>query len=708
MKKIYFILFFQLLLSSSFAQTWQWSNPKPCGNVMEDIYFTDPYTGFIVGQGGVILKTIDGGDTWTSLSSNTFSDLYGISFPDATTGYIVGTAGTILKTMDGGSTWIDQSGSYGDLYCVNFPTANIGYTCGSSSYLFGYTKIFKTNDGGNTWNELSAPAMSYAQKVYFTSSDNGIFSGQDQNADGLLLHTTDGGMTWSTCWSSTSIYYTKGIFFTDPNTGFVVGGKGTILKTIDGGATWQTMTSGTTKDLYSIFFINALTGFVVGDQGIFLKTTNGGATWTIKTVISDGYFIALCAKDPNSIFLIGRGEPSSRNSKMYKTLDGGSTFSSMLSGTLHNLKGISFPLANTGYAAGDSGVMVKTENGGATWSILNSGDTVSLNALDFPSANTGYAVGQSGRILKTSDGGASWVVQSSGTIQPLNSVAFYNDNTGLVVGDWGTVLKTTDGGASWIPQVSGTSRYLKALSMVDASTSYAAGTWGTIIKTTDGGSTWTTIKTGSNYETYSSIDFTDPNTGYVSGNGPYILKTVDGGTTWTACYPTYDDQASFNAISFSNAMTGYAVGSTSDPVFNTTWGIIKLTMDGGSTWIDQSIMNYSILRAVCFTPSNAAFTTGDYGTILNTTESGVGLTEHPADEEGRIFPNPASDVLTIDCQRTLHGADMSIFSPDGRKMITRQISGKSIQIDINNLHTGVYFIMITDDQGMVVQKFIKK
>ena len=89
MKSLYFFLFLNFIFFSISAQTWEWSNPKPCGNVMEGIYFTDPSTGYIVGTGGIIMKTYDGGDSWNILNSGTLYDLYDLSFPNANTGYAV-------------------------------------------------------------------------------------------------------------------------------------------------------------------------------------------------------------------------------------------------------------------------------------------------------------------------------------------------------------------------------------------------------------------------------------------------------------------------------------------------------------------------------------------------------------------------------------------------------------------------------------------
>jgi photosystem II stability/assembly factor-like uncharacterized protein len=52
---------------------------------------------------GTILRTTDGGATWTSQASGTNNPLFGVAFTDANTGTAVGDGGTILRTTDGGA-----------------------------------------------------------------------------------------------------------------------------------------------------------------------------------------------------------------------------------------------------------------------------------------------------------------------------------------------------------------------------------------------------------------------------------------------------------------------------------------------------------------------------------------------------------------------------------------------------------------------------
>jgi photosystem II stability/assembly factor-like uncharacterized protein len=55
-----------------------------------------------VGDSGTILRTNDGGATWTLQLSRTTRSLFSVSFVDANTGTTVGFNGTILRTNTGG------------------------------------------------------------------------------------------------------------------------------------------------------------------------------------------------------------------------------------------------------------------------------------------------------------------------------------------------------------------------------------------------------------------------------------------------------------------------------------------------------------------------------------------------------------------------------------------------------------------------------
>lgn len=75
------------------------------GATISCAYFTDINTGTAVGENGTILRTIDGGATWTVQSTGTRNALTDVTFSNANTGVATGENGTMLRTTNGGATW---------------------------------------------------------------------------------------------------------------------------------------------------------------------------------------------------------------------------------------------------------------------------------------------------------------------------------------------------------------------------------------------------------------------------------------------------------------------------------------------------------------------------------------------------------------------------------------------------------------------------
>src|SRR2546426_10283472 len=85
---------------------WHWQNPLPQGNNLRGASFVDANTGTVVGEYGTIVRTTDGGNSWTIQASGTTENLWAVSFKDSNKGTAVGEGGTILGTTDGGANWV--------------------------------------------------------------------------------------------------------------------------------------------------------------------------------------------------------------------------------------------------------------------------------------------------------------------------------------------------------------------------------------------------------------------------------------------------------------------------------------------------------------------------------------------------------------------------------------------------------------------------
>ena len=108
-----------LLISFVFPQNSTWSTQVVSGTYtgLNDIFFINSTTGWVVGDNGTILYTTNGGETWTPQTSNTTYSLNSVYFIDADTGWVAGYQGVIINTTDGGATWNTQYTGLLNLSC---------------------------------------------------------------------------------------------------------------------------------------------------------------------------------------------------------------------------------------------------------------------------------------------------------------------------------------------------------------------------------------------------------------------------------------------------------------------------------------------------------------------------------------------------------------------------------------------------------------
>jgi photosystem II stability/assembly factor-like uncharacterized protein len=294
---------------------------------------------------------------WFPLSSGTNERIRSIHFPDINTGYAVGFNGMVLKTSDGGSTWTQiLSGTSTDwYYSVYFTDSLTGYVAGDKVWQCGV--ILKTVDGGITWNSFNSNAK-YLTSIFFVDANNGYAVG-----DTTILKTTNAGSTWTTLISGVNEVL-RTVYFPDLDTGYIVGNAGTILKTTNGGANWIDLSIGGNTTLCSVFFTDPETGYAVGYNGLIIKTDNGGTSWSTK-IIGSGDFYSIFFTNPNTGYTAGSFAP------MLKTCNGGTDWWSLLSGSYYEIYSICFVNADTGYAAGENGTILKTINGGGFFEGVN-------------------------------------------------------------------------------------------------------------------------------------------------------------------------------------------------------------------------------------------------------------------------------------------------------------------------------------------------
>lgn len=301
----------QLNLYSQTGWVQVYNGGSPSQNNVLDITFINQLTGYAAGgyqSLGYVLKTTNGGQTWTtSLSSSTA--LQSLSFVNENTGYVVGgynPVSLIYKTTNGGQTWSQQTS--GTPYCYfssYFINENTGIVVGD------WGNIRKTTNGGNTWFGCNSGTPDYLESVCFINQNTGYSAGRE----GQIVKTTDGGNTWNLIMYIGT--WLNSIKFLNDNTGYAVGKSGMVLNTTNGGGSWQIVSMGLSFNLSNIVLLNQNIIYIVGDYGNVLKTINGGLNWTLQNVGSSNNLSGLYFLDS----LVGFA--SGTYGSIYKTQSGG-------------------------------------------------------------------------------------------------------------------------------------------------------------------------------------------------------------------------------------------------------------------------------------------------------------------------------------------------------------------------------------------------
>lgn len=168
---------------------------------------TGDYVGFFTAQTNGIMKSVDGGNTWTRVG---FSDFGGavvssiVFVPEnpniilASTGRGNGTGADIWRSTDGGNTWARTNAT--DSSWDELEVAGTAFL-GQNRYIWavGGSKIAVSKDQGATWTSVTPPSgwsTSLANVGASKNDPDGAIIASSYNG-GSVYRTNDGGATWT-------------------------------------------------------------------------------------------------------------------------------------------------------------------------------------------------------------------------------------------------------------------------------------------------------------------------------------------------------------------------------------------------------------------------------------------------------------------------------------------------------------------------------
>ena len=243
--------------------------------------------------------------SWTVQPAGTHASLRGVSVVDDRIAWASGSKGTVLRTLDGGATWTilpvpgEEATDFRDIEAFG-PDEAVIMGIGRPA------KIFRTTDGGKTWTRTFAddsPGV-FLDGLAFFDRKSGLAVGDPMDGRFLVLATTNGGAAWSSlppdsrpaALDGEAAFAASGTSLAVLNDGLVwlaTGGAASrVWRSEDRGGHWEPVASGLLEGAasaggFSVAFYDARTGIAVGGEykaeaaalGNAAVSADGGRTW---------------------------------------------------------------------------------------------------------------------------------------------------------------------------------------------------------------------------------------------------------------------------------------------------------------------------------------------------------------------------------------------------------------------------------------------
>ncbi|MFH1119214.1 MAG: GEVED domain-containing protein [Bacteroidota bacterium] len=513
----------------------------------------------------------------------------------------------------------------GRINCVAFhPTDNNTVYTGAAS-----GGLWKTTDGGVSWTILSdtwaaqgcsdicvvsgSPDIIYAATGDRENTMWHFGGGQnhDNNSVGVLK-STDAGASWSSTGLSFLQSERKAInrLLVDPSNSNILYAATTsgVYKTTDAGANWSLIYVTQFSDM-EFQPGTPTTIFGSSKAGDIYRSTNSGTSWSATLTTTFGRVeMAVTPANTNIVYAVMQDTPGQTNneSPVYKSVDGGSSFTRVFNSSTLNLFGYDC----------DGSDMGGTQ---ASYDLCIAADPNDANVVFIGGVNT----------YKSTDGGSNWNISThwsstcSGVATEVHAdkhcLAYQPGSNHLFEGNDGGLYKSTNSGTLWTyigsglvttqiyrigvaqsianecilgAQDNGVKAYLNGnwsdvgggdggecfFDYTDNNIMYEESQEGNVKRSLDHGMNWTNITAGLSGDPRFIAPFAiDPNvhtTIYVAYQD--VFKSTDQGTNWTQISNWAGSEISHIAIAPSNSLYIYATTQTN----------LYRTTDGGTTWSD--------------------------------------------------------------------------------------------------------------------------
>ncbi len=290
-------------------------------NDLNDVLALNSTSAFAIGENGKIYHTVNSGVNWSEQDSGVIQDLNAIEFNGQA--IVAGDSGTVL--INDVDSWIDNSiEGAGNLYDLSVP--HFASLADSVIFVSGTGgEVWKWSN--STWDDLSnfTGTTNDIYAIDFVNEDEGFAVG----ADGLIIATIDGGLSWEIRDSPEEFrdfsFYDVIIFgYKGPNDDeaspvsvLIVGENGTVIQSSGTGPTaigyiWKVPSenshpTNTTSTLKSISGSSRFKFWIVGDDNFVALTEDGGSSFYNQSQLQNAGsdFTGVSFWDGDSGFAVG-------------------------------------------------------------------------------------------------------------------------------------------------------------------------------------------------------------------------------------------------------------------------------------------------------------------------------------------------------------------------------------------------------------------
>ncbi len=663
--------------------------------------FTRTVNVWIAGDNGLILKSTNLGISF-SQSNIAIENLKSVYFIDNLTGWVACNNGKILQTVNGGLNWtIQTTGTSNNLNIIKFFNFSRGVACGDNS------TILITTNGGSQWNSAALPVSKNILSVDI--NDSSIFAGC---SDGLVVKSTNLGVSWGIIDYKVS---TKpditGIAMTNPSSYYSCGTGGFIRKSTNGGSTFTYENNPAWIDLSYLYFYDAFNGWAISNtSNIVLRTSNGGVNWSMPTGTVQN--LSWQQKLPLQFYTSSGNDfyQSSWNKKeifvtkanlIYRSLDIGETWTqvgtNIPTGSISNSFYISTKDTNVFLVAIDSindvnAWVYRSTNYGNTWSISLGGNRSSDGTpigRDPNHPDTLYYGSRNSSLFRTTNFGLSWTTIGSYHFSDVcyikvpegkpNVIIVGGRNWENINAPFANIVRSSDYGQTWnlIDSNGGVDPDLPELPVIVSSPLDSTMYYG-FYEGNNGGMRRST-NFGANWSQMSIDEYIWGMD--VSKDDPNVLAYTDWG----------GPSSNFGSISYDRG-----IHFTSLPDAGLTGSFAVYTYNR-KTIILQQPFGYYKLRIFTSVPLGIE-------SISTSVPQGFSMSQN--------YPNPFNPSTKIKFEVPLQSnVKITIFDAAGREavVLTDQIvSAGTYSVDWNagNFSSGIYYCRLTSDKFTETRKMV--